>query len=588
MVVNINYKKIVVVCILLSVFLCLTTVSAADNQTSDTIVGNSDDNLSAADNSKVIATSYKCNYQDVLIKGSSVGFQILDEKGVGISGKRVLIKYNNQNFIKRTNANGCVYLKLSSTGTYVINFAFDEDGYSPLNVSKRFTVINNKVSKIAASSYVAYTGVKNPYTVTLTAGGVKLPYKKVTFVVKGKKYTRTTDGNGKATLDINLPKGSYTVKCYFNGLKYANSAKASAKINVKKGMPTNIIRMTDIDYGNKKSGVFTVVYKDCRGATIPKKTIVFKINGKTYTNVTNSKGLASFNIKLPTGLYKLSVSSYNTAVYKKTSKSFTIAVKSENIKNYGCWLFGSDMGKVNLTEMAGYGINQIFLNAHAFDVHGKEGVANFTTKAKSLGIKVHIWIQTFYSGGWISPLDKNGKYNYTLFNSIIDKAKEYASVEGVAGIHFDYLRFPGTAYKYSNSVNAINYFTKNACEKLHKLNSSLIVSAALMPEPSSMKYYYGQDISTLSKYLDIIIPMAYKGNYAKTTNWIKTVTEEFNKRSNGAQIWTGLQGYVSDNNLNKLKKSDLVRDADYAGIGGATGVVVFRYSLFNFFNFNEL
>ncbi|MBQ2832832.1 putative glycoside hydrolase [Methanobrevibacter sp.] len=594
MVIDINYKRIVIVCIVLSIFLCLATVSAADNQTSDSpMADNGADNLSVVsddglESNKVVATSSKCTPQSVLIKGTNFDFQLLDEKGVGIANKKVQVSYNNKILNKTTNAKGHIYLKLSTTGTYEINFDFDEMGYVPLNISKRVTVISNKVSKITAPYYVAYVGVKNTYEVVLTAGGIKLPYKKVTFVIKGKKYTATTNGKGKATLDINLPKGTYKIKCYFSGLKYVNPSSASAKINVKKGMPTDIIRMTDIDYRNQKSDVFTIVYKDCRGKVIPKKTILFKINGKTYTNVTNSKGLASFNIKLPTGVYKLSVSSYDTAAYKKTIKHYDIEVKSDHVRNYGFWLFGADMKKVNLTKMANYGVNQIFLNAHAFDLYGKEGVASFSTQAKSLGINVHIWVQTFYSGGWISPLTKNGTYNYALFDSIINKVKDYASTDGVAGIHFDYLRFPGTAYKYANAVNAINYFMKKACDELHNLSSSLILSAALMPEPSAMKYYYGQDISELSKYLDVIIPMAYKGNYAKTATWIKTVTAEFVKRSNGAEVWTGLQGYVSDNNSNKLEVSTLIKDTNYAGIGGATGVVVFRYSLFNFFNYTEL
>lgn len=595
MVINIDYKKLIVIFIALSIFACLTSVSAADNQTANALAVEDDtDNLSVAGEDKplqsdnAVGTSYKWCSPSLVIKGSTVSFQILDEKGAGIPNKKLQVKLNNKTLARATNANGKVYLKLSESGKFNISFEFNHKGYAPLNVTKNVMAINNKVSNIKAPYYVAYVGAKNPYEVTLTAGGFKLPYEKITFVINGKKYKNTTNGNGKATLNLNLPKGVYQVKCYFNGLACVNPSKASAHINVKKGMPTDIIRMTDIDYRNHKSDIFTIVYKDCRGKTIPNKTILFKINGKTYKNVTNAKGLASFYIKLPKGAYKLSVSSYNTKVYLKTEKSYNIVVKSDRIRNYGFWLFGSDMKKVNLTKMAGYGINQIFLNAHAIELHGKEGVANFSTQAKSLGINVHIWIQTFYKDGWIYPVDANGKYKESLFNSIIDTAKDYASIDGVAGIHFDYLRFRGDAYKYANATNSINYFVKSASEQLHNQSPSLIVSAALMPEPSAMKYYYGQDISTLSDYLDVIIPMAYKGNYGKSTYWIKTVTEEFNKRSNSAEIWTGIQGYVSDDNLNRREASTLVKDANYAGIGGASGVVVFRYSYFNFFNFTEI
>ena len=197
-------------------------------------------------------------------------------------------------------------------------------------------------------------------------------------------------------------------------------------------------------------------------------------------------------------------------------------------------------------------------------------------------------MQAFYDGGWVSPVNKDGSYKKKLFNSIIKEAKEYASIKGVAGIHFDYLRFPGNAYKYTNGANGVTYFTKTACEALHKLNSSLIVSAAIMPEPSSNKYYYGQDIPELTKYLDMIVPMVYKGNYGQGASWIKSVTSQFVKQSSGALVLTGLQGYVSDSNVKALSASSLTNDADYAGMGGANGVVIFRYTLFNMINFNEL
>ena len=250
--------------------------------------------------------------------------------------------------------------------------------------------------------------------------------------------------------------------------------------------------------------------------------------------------------------------------------------------------FGADMYGVDLKKMADNGINQIFLNFYAVKLHGRTAVQNFVADAKSVGINVHIWMQAFYNGGWILPVDDSGNFRYSLFNSIIAEAKDYASIKGVAGIHFDYLRFGGTAYKHANGVEAINYFTKQACEELHKQNPSLIVSAAVMPEPSGMIYYYGQDIPTISKYLDVIVPMIYKGNYAQGTSWIKSTTQKFIDMSNGAEIWTGLQSYYSDDDVSKLPASELKSDSKAGIDGGAKGIILFRFGLFNLFDFNTL
>ena len=55
-------------------------------------------------------------------------------------------------------------------------------------------------------------------------------------------------------------------------------------------------------------------------------------------------------------------------------------------------------------------------------------------------------MQVFYDGGWLSPLNSDGSINTALFNERIAEAKKYAALPGVAGVHFSYLRYPGTAY----------------------------------------------------------------------------------------------------------------------------------------------
>ena len=110
-----------------------------------------------------------------------------------------------------------------------------------------------------------------------------------------------------------------------------------------------------------------------------------------------------------------------------------------------------------------------------------------------------------------------------------------------------------------------------------------------MPEPSDNKYYYGQDVAALSKYLDVVVPMIYKGNYNAGTSWIKSTTATFVKMANGnAQVWTGLQTYVSDSNVVPLSYSNLYKDAQAAKSGGAVGVALFRYGLTAFINVNKL
>ena len=558
----------------------------------DQLEAEDQDNLQAAakTTNKKIKTTSKTTVTEVFTLNSTYCIQILDENGKGVSKKPVQITFNKKVSNLTTNRNGYVFYELGDTkGTFKLSYLFKVDGYTKTSGSKYVTIVGDTISKLKGSNYVAYTGVSNYYTVTLTTDDVPLPNKEVVFTFKGKTYKKTTNSKGQASLKINSGKGYYTIKYKFYAIKNAHYASGSSKITVKKGMPTKIIRQDNTIFIHQTSGVFKIKHTDVRGNPLPYKTIVFKLDKKTYTVKTDKNGMASLKLKLNQGKYTLKVYSYNTKVYKKCVNTYNLKVKSQGVVNNGFWLFGADMKNVNLKTMAKYGVTQIFLNFYAVELYGKGEVANFATQAKKLGINVHIWMQAFYSGGsWISPVNDDGSYKYSYFNSIIKEAKSYAQINGIAGIHFDYLRFPGTAYKHSNGVEAINYFTKKVCNELHALNPKLIVSAAVMPEVSSNKYYYGQDIPTLTKYLDAIVPMVYKGNYGQGTSWIKSVTSTFVSQSSGAQVWTGLQGYVSDSNVNKLSASELKNDAISAGRGGADGVIVFRYSLFNFFDFDTL
>ena len=458
-----------------------------------------------------------------------------------------------------------------------------EDNESSVNETPK------QVSSIKASDYTGYVGVKNTFKVVLTSNNKPLSNKIVKFTVNSKTTSKKTNSKGEASIDLNLAKGSYTIKYSFDGDDKSLKSNGMSKITIKQSSKTTLKKANDIVYRNLKSDKFKVKLLDIRLNPIKNAKIVFKINKKKYIKRTNSKGIAAIKIKLKTGTYLVKVSFSKTSNFKKSSNTYKIKVKPKQARNNGFWLLSADMPSVNFKTLQKYGTKHIFLNAKAIEVHGKKTVEKFIKDAKAHKIKVHIWMQVFYSAktGWVNPI-KNGHIRYDLINSKVKLAKSYAKLKGVGGVHFDYIRFPGNAYKYNNAVKAINLFTKKATSGVHKVSKKIIVSAAVMPEPSSMKKYYAQDIPTMGKYLDAIVPMVYKGNYHAGHSWIKSVTKTFAKQSKHAKIWTGLQTYKSDSSLKKLSAGELMGDADAAALGGAYGVILFRFGLFNYINFNKV
>jgi hypothetical protein len=159
---------------------------------------------------------------------------ILDSNKTVDAGKDVIFTINNENYIKRTDANGTAALKINlAAGEYYI---FTE--YNNEILAKNLITIKKATSKIAASAKTFKVKAKTKkYVVTLkTDKGKAIKKAKVTLKLKGKTYTAKTNSNGKATFKITkLTKtGKHSATVKFAGNGYYKSASKTVKITVKK------------------------------------------------------------------------------------------------------------------------------------------------------------------------------------------------------------------------------------------------------------------------------------------------------------------------------------------------------------------
>ena len=254
---------------------------------------------------------------------------------------------------------------------------------------------------------------------------------------------------------------------------------------------------------------------------------------------------------------------------------------SKNLKGFGYYLYGGDMDDVDLKALSKQGTTDIFLNYLAFRTHGESELLSWIKKANDLNIRIHAWMQVFYTGIWINPDEIDT-------NSIVQEAKKYASIQGISGIHFDYLRYPGNAYQYRDGAEKINLFIKVAVASIHSINPKIIVSASLVPETTRTEYLYGQNYEVFSTYFDVVIPMIFKGNYKKNSSWIQITTEWFVQNSKGASVWAGILSYRNDNDYSPLSQSALSIDIKSALNGKPDGVILFRYGVSELLDFQSL
>ena len=507
------------------------------------------------------------------------------------SGKVIKVTVKGKTYTGITNSKGVATIKLAklSKGSYTVNYKFTGNSfYYKSSASNKLVVLPSKTSKFTVKSTTTFgQGANTPFKVSLTASGIALDKKTVTFKVNGKTYTKTTDKSGIVSLPIDLAIGKYTIDYSFKGESKINAASGSAGITVKERSPTSITWKSGTNFYQGTQS-YKVLLLDSSKKPISNQVVKLAINSKTYAATTASNGYATFSVNVAPNNYSVIFKYGGNNDYAPSNNTINISVEKKNSTGYGYWLFGGDMNNVNLDTLASKGTTDIFLNYYAFEKHGESKVLKWIGNANTKGIKVHIWMQTFYQGGkWVNPV-KNGLPYTSYFTQKINEAVKYASMKGVSGIHFDYIRYPGTAYKTNGGTAAINTFVKQAVTAIHAANPNCLVSAALMPETTSSIKYYGQDYSVISQYMDIVLPMVYKGNYGKSTSWITSITKWYVDNSKGAKVWAGIQSYKSDDDLTKLSSSALTNDAQAALDSTANGVIVFRWGMSNLINFNDL
>ncbi|MGN0175750.1 MAG: pseudomurein-binding repeat-containing protein [Methanobrevibacter sp.] len=547
----------------------------------------------ASTTSQLITTSYTFSETDKKI------IKVTLHNGLGYApnaGKTVKVTINGVTYSATTDSNGVASFTLPyslAVGSYNAKYTFAGNSfYSPSSATDTVTIkeSNSKLTVTSPTTFIKGEGA--PLQVTLTSEGTPLAGKEVIFKLGTKSYTRITDSNGVASLPIGLNVGKYTFNFEFAGEGDISPCSASVQISVVNAPAPVDSKITVVSPTTfiKGAGESLKVSLTSGGKALVGKEVVFKLGSKSYNRVTDSNGVASLPIGLAVGKYTFYFEFAGEGNIQPSSLSVAIEVvktPAPATNGYGYWVFGADMKNVDLNSLASKGTTDLFLNYYAIETHGKTAVESWIAKASNLGIRVHIWMQSFYDGGWINPV-KDGQVNQKYFNEKIAEAESYAAVKGVAGIHLDYLRYPGNAYKTTGGTEAINTFVKQIVSAIRAVNPNLIISAALMPECDDLKYYYGQDYDVISKYMDAVLPMVYKGNYEAGSAWITSTSKWFVEHSKGAKVWTGLQGYESDSHVVPLPSAEIKHDAEAALKGKSDGVIIFRWGVTNFVDFKSL
>lgn len=261
--------------------------------------------------------------------GEKLSFTLKDSEGNLLKEKDILIGLNGLNHTVSTEDNGQASLECDMLpGNYSAEIIFKgEGGYLSSNASAEI-VVNKAISQITAPAITTTYNVAKNLVVTLKdkAGNV-LVGQNVTVKLNNKIYKRTTDVNGQIKLPVSLAAKKYVASIVFEPTDLYKSSNKSVNVIVSKATP-KLVAYSKTFKVRAKTKKITVSLKSNKNKAISKTIVYLKVNKKTYKVKTNSKGIASFNVKLTkkgkyTAVYKFAGNSN----YKAVSKKFKITVK---------------------------------------------------------------------------------------------------------------------------------------------------------------------------------------------------------------------------------------------------------------------
>lgn len=179
---------------------------------------------------------------------------------------------------------------------------------------KVYTIANS----IQSSDLVKYYKNASKFSANVNAANVN-----VTFNINGVNYTKTSDENGTAYLNINLRPGTYNITTYFNGINKTNTVTVLSAI-----IGDNLVKYY------KNGTEFYARFVKGNGEALANRNVTFNINGVFYTLETDSNGVAKLNINLRPGNYILTATDPETGLDIGFNITVLPTIIAENLTTY--------------------------------------------------------------------------------------------------------------------------------------------------------------------------------------------------------------------------------------------------------------
>ncbi|WP_407432188.1 Ig-like domain repeat protein [Methanobrevibacter sp.] len=226
-----------------------------------------------------------------------------------IVGEKIIVRINGVDYERTADDNGIASIAINLIpGDYNVDITYNG------RFGQNATVANVKVFKTIEGNDIVkmFRNDTQYYAKFIDVSGNPLANADVQFNINGVFYTRQTNQNGEAKLNINLNPGEYILTAInpVNGDQYSNTVKVLSIL----------VEGHDLTKYYRNATPYSIKVLDAVGNALANVDVEFNINGVFYTRATDSSGYSNLNINLLPGEYII------TAMYNGLASSNNIKV----------------------------------------------------------------------------------------------------------------------------------------------------------------------------------------------------------------------------------------------------------------------
>ena len=262
------------------------------------------------------STSVSVNSTSI-VKGNFIYAYLKNSTGGALASQSIIMRFNNRNYYKTTNANGMACLKINSgPGSFPAKIIYEGSGYY-LPSSYSFTAKTYlDTPKIVVENSTVIRS-KCLYAYLKDSSDKALSDQKIIITFGSRNYTRTTNSLGKIGLQIVASPNNYSVKISYAGSASYKAVSKSLTVNVLTNATAKIIAKSQTSLGE-----YSIRLTDMDGNPIADQYL--NITASTFNHTAGSgKNITAKTIIIDTDYI------YSDAKDKQYMKDLAAALKAK-------------------------------------------------------------------------------------------------------------------------------------------------------------------------------------------------------------------------------------------------------------------